>query len=488
MKNIKLLLLFTLIFIFTACDNKHTEKIKKQDNTIYVMVPNFNKAISGPIKIEAKEFGSKTNSRVRVVTPSWDEVPKKIKESLNDKNINYDLFVVFASWGGALLQDNIEPIPENIKKMIDWDDILPIYKNNILSWNKKDYFLPYDGDCVNLYYRKDILANKDYKRKFKEEFGYKLDVPKTWSEYKDIASFFDRWDWDDDGEIDFGFAGSRVKGYGTTLLFLTKAAAYAKYPEDKAYYFDINTMKAKINSPGFVRALEEYIDIMKYAPWQTISFAPEQVRQSFITGKVVLAIDWANIGAMSQNSKESLVKGKVGVAKLPGSNEVYNTVKNKWENRYNAPSSIVGNWVLVVNKNSKNKELAYKFASYMTSKETTNRYVVKGWSGVNPSRFSHLKLNTNLHKWEENGFDKEFAKKYLNTIKESISTQNTIMDIRIPGANLYYKSLENNLDKAIKKRLSPKEALDATAKEWDEITAKLGVEKQLKYYKESINE
>ncbi|WP_072681769.1 ABC transporter substrate-binding protein [Arcobacter sp. LA11] len=488
MSKLVLALSFLMIF-FLGCDNKDIEKTtKEQKQTITVFTPNFDEAISGPIKMEVEAFEKKTNSTVRIVASGWESMTQRIEESLNDKNINYDIFVVLASWGGSILQNTAASIPQNIKEKIDWDDVLPIYKNNVLALNNKAYFLPYDGDNINLYYRKDIIENDEYKKRFKKEYGYELEVPKTWKEFNDIASFFNNWDWDKDGEVEYGFAGSRVKDYATALLFLTKAAAYAKHPDDKAYYFDINNMKAKIDNPGFVKALEEYIDIMKYAPKQVMNFSPLEVRQSLITGNVLMAIDWANIGTMSQNSLESQIKDKIGIAKLPGSNEVYNSKTDKWEKRYNAPSSIVGNWIIVVNKNSKNKKLAFDFAAHMTSKAITSKYVVQGWSGINPSRYSHLILDKNIEAWTASGFSKDFAKKYLTAINESLSMKNVMNDIRIPGSNLYYDVLEEYIDKAIRKELSAKDALEITASKWNDITQKLDAKKQLQFYKESINE
>jgi len=485
MKNthIYLIILFTLFF--SACESKQSSP--KSNNTITVITPNFDKAITGPIKKEIATFEKKTNSKVIIISPSWDDMIDKIEESLTDDRINYDVFVVFSSWGGSLLSKNdAAQIPKEVQDLIEWDDILPIYKNNVLSWNNKYYFLPYDGDCINLYYRKDILNNKVYKEDFYKEFGYELNVPKTWKEYEDIAKFFNGWDWDNDGKIEYGFAESRIKGYGTIFGFFTRAASYAKHPEDKAFYFD-EEMNAKINSDAFVKALEEYINSANYAPHNLINYSPVEVRQSFIGGEVLMAIDWANTGAMSQNAKESIIKDKVGFAKLPGANKVYNFKNKKWEKKYNAPSSISGNWVLIVNKNSKNKDLAFKFVSYMSSKEITGKYVPIGWSGINPSRYSHLK-NDNLITWEKNGFSKNSAKAYLNTISEALYNENVLVDLRIPGAHLYYDSFNEYLNKAIKKELGVKEALDLAAKEWNKITQKLGKEEQRRFYKESINE
>ena len=87
------------------------------------------------------------------------------------------------------------------------------------------------------------------------------------------------------------------------LEFFARAGAYAKHPNEKTFYFDMN-MNANINNPAFVKTLEEYINVMEYAPPQIINFSPVEVRQSFIGGEVVMAIDWADTGAMAQNAKE----------------------------------------------------------------------------------------------------------------------------------------------------------------------------------------
>lgn len=488
MRQLQVFIIALLIIFLTSCDNKDVTSNKKFNNkTITILTPNFDKAITGPIKDEVKVFEEKTGAKVRIVFPDWDDMIPKIKESLSDDKINYDLFVIFSSWAGSILSNNHAlEISKEIQDKIDWNDILPIYKKHVLSWDHKYYFFPYDGDCISLYYRKDIFENEDYKKKFKKEYGYELNVPKTWLQYEDIAKFFNGWDWDNDGKIEYGIAESRKKGYGTMLQFFARAGAYAKHPNEKTFYFDMN-MNPNINNPAFIKTLEEYINIMEYAPPQIINFSPVEVRQSFIGGEVAMAIDWADTGAMAQNSKESMVKDEVAYANLPGASNVYNINKKKWENIYNAPSSISGNWVIVVNKDSKNKELALEFASYMTSKKMTGKYIPKGWSGINPSRYSHLEID-NLTMWEENSFSKESAKEYLKTISEILSNKNVVNDIRIPGADLYYDSFDKYLNKAIKKDITEKEALDLIAQEWNRITNKLGLEKQIELYKESLNE
>ena len=67
--------------------------------------------------------------------------------------------------------------------------------------------LPYDGDNHMTYYRTDALGVPEYQKKFKAEYGYDYHLPPAnWTEIRDIAEFFNGWDWDNDGEIEYGVA------------------------------------------------------------------------------------------------------------------------------------------------------------------------------------------------------------------------------------------------------------------------------------------
>lgn len=487
----KNLILFILIFItFIGCDDKKTtsqEDLKPYiGQSIMVIVPTLHAGlIRGPIMEEAKKFEEKTGAKVRVVTPNWNETIEKTKQSLTDPNLNYDIFVVIAMWNGMLLGgDHIAPVPQWVKDKIDWDDVLPIYKNSVLSHNGKTYGLPYDGDCINLYYRKDIFENKEYQEKFKKQYGYDLTVPKTWDEYKIVAKFFNNWDWDKDGKPEYGNALLRKKGDIAMLEFFATAAAYAKYPDDKAYFFDPDTLKPRINNEAFVKALEDYIELVDYAPHGAVNFAGHDVRNNFVTGEVFMAIDWADLGIYAaQNPISTINSDQVGYAQIPGSNEVFNSKTKVWEKRYNQVSSISGNWSLFVNKESKNKKLAFEFAAHMASKELTGKLVAISGNAVNPSRYSHF---TNAASWTQSGFSEDSARRYLDEITTSLTNKNVEYDITLPGAGRYYQAIDESVYKALKGEVSAQEALNEAAKKWDIITDEIGRESQIKYYKSSL--
>ncbi len=487
------LLLFVFSLFILGCEDKSNQQnqtnMKKpyEGQTIMVIVPTLHAGlIRGPIMDEAEVFEEKTGAKIRVVTPSWDETISKTKQSLTDPNLNYDIFVVIAMWNGMLLGgEHIEPVPQWVKDKIDWDDVLPIYKNSVLSHNNIAYGMPYDGDCINLYYRKDIFENQTYKDKFFKQNGFELNPPKTWEEYKIIAKFFNGWDWDNDGKIEYGNAVLRKKGDIAMLEFFATAAAYAKYPDDKAYFFDPDTLKPRINNPAFVKALEDYIELVNYAPDGAISFAGHDVRNNFVTGEVAMAIDWADLGIYAAENKISTLKGsQVGYGQIPGSNRVYNAITNSWEEKYNQVSSISGNWSLFVNKDSKNKKLAFEFAAHMSSKELTSKLVATSGNAVNPSRFSHF---DDASSWTKSGFTEESARRYLDEITKSLTNKNVVYDITLPGAGQYYQALDETVYEALKGVVSAKEALDKASKKWEVITDEIGRENQIKYYKDSLN-
>ena len=486
-----LALFITLFSSLSGCDkapNNKPEQTTKpfQGQSIMVIVPKLHaELIRGPILDQVKPFQQRTGAKVRVITPGWNDTIKKINQSLVDPNLNYDIFVVIALWNGTLLGGNhIEPVPQWVKDRINWEDVLPIYRDNILSWGEVAYGLPYDGDCVNLYYRKDIFNNPEYKKKFIQRYGYELDAPKTWEQYQEIAEFFTDWDWDNDGKKEYGIAGLRVRGDVTLLQFFARAAAYAKHPEHKAYYFDPDDMKARINSPGFVQALTEWVDVVRFGPPGMVSFAGHDVRNNFVSGEVAMAMDWADLGIYAVNSPVSIIQDNVGYAQIPGAEKVFNPSTRRWEKRFNQVSSISGNWMFFVNKNSKNKQLAFEFASHMTSPELTKELTATSGNAVNPSRYSHF---NDPASWQKGGFSTESANRYLKEITKSLTNPNVVWDINIPGAAEYYQALDEFVHKAVTGKLQPQEALDLAAARWEEITDRLGRDKQIRSYRASLN-
>jgi multiple sugar transport system substrate-binding protein len=58
--------------------------------------------------------------------------------------------------------------------------------------------------------------------------------------------------------------------------------------------------------------------------------------------------------------------------------------------------------------------------------------------------------------------------------------------LRIPGAQEYFTNLDIHLSEFFTGQTSLKQALDRTARDWDNTTNKLGRDTQLRYYRQSL--
>ena len=69
------------------------------------------------------------------------------------------------------------------------------------------------------------------------------------------------------GEDTYGILDVLARGGGVgSYFYFSRASAYAKHPDDPAFFFDPVDMTPKINSPAFVRALDDMIAAVPWAP------------------------------------------------------------------------------------------------------------------------------------------------------------------------------------------------------------------------------
>jgi len=245
-------------------------------------------------------------------------------------------------------------VPQEVQDAIDWDDILPGIART-LTWEGAVYALPYDGDIHYYAFRKDQFGDPSVNDKFKAKYNYDLD-PKdgaqTWQQWRDIAEFFTGWDWNGNGEDDdFGIATMNKRGDTAWWGFNSRATAYAKHPEDHGYFLDTETGEARINNPGFVKALEEWVSENKnWAPPGGTNFGYGDEINAVVSGRVAQSYSWdeATNGA---SQAASVIQGKQGFNILPGSNEVYNSKTQTWDTfdePSHAPFLAFGGWVIAV--------------------------------------------------------------------------------------------------------------------------------------------
>ncbi len=453
--------------------------------TVFTQTPPF---IAKPVQMFRADWERETGGKVKLITAPWGELYPKMFTSFALGARNYDIIIFPAAYLADFASNGfLAPLDNFIARdpKIDWGDILPVYREKISTYAGTIYAVTMDGDSHMFYYRRDAIENPEHQAKFKAKYGYDLAPPKTWVEVRDVAEFFNGWDWDGDGRKEYGVVEGMRKGAQGFWTFFSRSAAYTSIPgQAQGLFFDPETMKPLINDPGHVKALEDWIEIIEFGVPGMINMDNGEVRSVYAAGEAALAIDWGDVGVISDTDPGSTVKGKVGYSILPGTTKAWDYVKKSWVDFpevNHAPYLAFGGWIGAIDAKSDNVEAAYDFLSYLGSPENSYICVTTPETGFNPYRKSHFEK---LAGWYGYGF--VHPEDYLGAIQATIAHSNVQPDIRIPGAFRYFEALDAQLAMALAGAKTAKRALDAAAKEWEAITDDLGKEKQLKNYRASL--
>ena len=72
------------------------------------------------------------------------------------------------------------------------------------------------------------------------------------------------------------------------------------------------------------------------------------------------------------------------------------------------------------------------------------------------------------------GWDPEIANSYTKTLKDMEKSKNRVFPLRVRGVFEFTRAVATGTSKALAGQLSPQEALDEVAKEWEAIVNRVG--------------
>lgn len=186
-----------------------------------------------------------------------------------------------------------------------------------------------------LYYRKDLL----------EAAGLK--VPTSLDELKADAQKLT----DKSKEV-YGFA---ARGQRSPLVTQFSSFLYSSGGD----WFDQKTMKASIDSPEALQAMDLYGTLLReYGPPGVLNMSWPQAVAIFAQGKVALYTDASSIFQNLLDPTKSKVADKTGVARFPAGPK-------------GAVNYSVTSWGLAMYSGSKNQDAAWEFIKWATSKDIT---------------------------------------------------------------------------------------------------------------------
>ncbi|KAB2876131.1 MAG: extracellular solute-binding protein [Bauldia sp.] len=398
---------------------------------------------------------------VVVELPSPDMYSKPIAEHIAQSGA-YDILDLQPQWTPALADGGvIAPLDDYIEKYMnkaDLEDYHPLYKA-LPTYKGKIWGFFDDGDMFALYYRKDIFEDPKLNEAYQAKFNKKLEVPKTWEDYAQVAQFIT----DQMAPNVYGAGHFRkAASPGNQFDFMQQ------FRSNGGVFFD-DSMKAAIANDIGVKTLQNMIAANKASIPGNEELDAVSLWVAWLQGKVAMIYSWPPTGRMSagysQSDKaisfipQSSIAGKVGYAIVPGGNP---------EHAFGFNKSLAAD--------SANLEAAYLFMQWACSPPVSLARCMLPYALRDPYRISHFKS-------ELYGQLFPSAPEYLANLNNSANVG--LLDPIMPGAQDYQLSLDR-MCTSVWAGTDPMEALKTAAAEWDATTENLGVEAQQGFYKEFL--
>ena len=294
-------------------------------------------------------------TRATGIRVNWDVMEEiylhdKILAEHTARTARYDVITMDVVWIGEFAAKRVvEPLdayladPAKTPAGFDYDDIAAAYRSGLGMYSGKVYGIPSAGESAFIAYRKDLF----------QKYGYDPNSIRTYEDLLEAARFFHN--------REPGLYGLAMRGRrGHHIVY---SWFQFLYPFG-GRVFEPGTYNVAIGSPAAERSLQFYVDLMKYAPPGIENFSHEEATSSFMQGQTALWFDATALAPWIEDASRSKVAGKVGYLPPP-------------EGPDGAYAAVAG-WNLAISSASRNKDAAWAFIVYMTSRANAKTYVSNG--------------------------------------------------------------------------------------------------------------
>ncbi len=307
-----------------------------------------------------------------------------------------------------------------------------------------------------------------------------------------------------------GLLSPLADGWASQVL-LTRTAAYARHPDHDSTFFNIQTMQPLIDSPPFVRALEELVaayqsteDLLAAAPssrsgmeLDQLRMTPDDVREAFFAGRCAVALTWllppeahpspVEVDDLpARRADQAAEPIAVATLPVPGSGDVYNYQSKTWQPRETPRSSVpvlsMSGMVGSVSAQTDAPRAAEAVLRWLVDSKG-GRSVFRSCAQVTLSRHPQV---AEAVLWVDERLTTEDAQGYAGVVAESLSGPLWLDGLRIPGRAEYLAALDDAVQQACRGTATPQEALQQAAQRWQAISVRLGLAQQQAAYVRSV--
>ena len=254
-------------------------------------------------------------------------------------------------------------------------------------------------------------------------------------------------------------------------------------PDDKAWLFDVDTMKPRVNNPAWVRAIQDVIDALPSEPADQLNADPNTTGfQQFLAGTGSMLAWWGDVGSNAKTNDASVIGDVVGFVILPGSDDVYNSKTGQWDKLPSGPNfapnmAYLGWGVYVmarVDSDEKKQKAAWSAAAHLGGKDLS-LWTAAYPSGFQPYRNSHFNI---AGVGRRPATTRRSSPPTSNSKRDSYNHPNAAIEPRIPGIFQYYSVAEDELAKIFAGQIGRRRRAPTTiAAAWEKLTDQIGRDK-----------
>ena len=458
------------------------------DGTLYagqeITVQVIDASVKLPLEEARAEYEAATGAKLTIVAdPIENAFPKLLEDAVNGTNA-IDGSVIGMWWLGELVEGGF---------VRAYDDFYANPDGTFPAWNAEDefvgmqalrvydgqkYVIPYDCDGQVLYYRRDVLTDPTWMEQYKTETGNDLKAPETWEELVAIATFFNGKDFNGDGAGNGISMHLKVGGQGMFHYMSLSAPFVIGDDNANTYWFNPEDMTPYIQSPGHVKAMEQYLALAATGPEAQLGWALGEAWDHFLKGHAIFTFSWGDVLPLAVEQQEP-TNGKIGTTQLPGTmaytNPATGTESATTEVNF-VGNTTGGSWSPVVMAGSESPEATYYFWAMLATEAKQRFYAARGSDGVDPGKWYQMPPEAveggtgDLKQYTDAGFTADDAIEYCRAFYDNFNNPKQLPYLRIPGAAEYWSALDIRLSEAVSGGQAPADACAATAGDWEEIT------------------
>src|SRR5215203_1955358 len=287
-----------------------------------------------------KPWEDYTGAKITWIDLAQADYNPRLQQAIATGTVDFDVLEMGAPFEGDVCGKGLASVmPDWVKNQIDMGDYVNYLKAPVGTWEGKTYRISIDGDCHNFNYRTDVFSDPELAKAWKAEGGQgEWGVPKTWQQVQAVTKFLKGKKVG--GKDVYGYLDAPKAWGGFGFYFLgSRATAYAKHPDDKAWLFDVDTMKPRINNPAWVRAIQDVVDALPSEPPDQINADPNVTCFSqFLGGTGAMLAWWGDAGSNAKTNDSSVIGDVCSFDILPGSDDVYNAKTGQWDKLPGGPN------------------------------------------------------------------------------------------------------------------------------------------------------